>query len=91
MMKFFTAFVVTSAFLFGYIGLSAPAKVEIQPLVPSKIVNSKKINPIKVPNTTCIVSGMEVSHLTLEEYMALCLEQRNWLNIAIDYKGRNII
>ena len=88
MMKFFTAFVVTSAFLFGYTGLSMPSRVEVQPLVPSKIVDSKKINPIKVPDTTCIVSDTEVSILTLEEYMKLCINQRNWLNITIDYEGQ---
>ena len=84
MMKFFAAFLVTSTLLVGASSFAVPTKIEVQSIVPSKIVDSKKIGPIKVPYTACIVSHVEVTHDSLEERMAMCLTKRNWLNINID-------
>ena len=85
MMKFFAAFFVTGTLLMGATNLNIPTKIEVQPLVPSRIVDSKKIEPIKVPHMTCIVNHMEEAHSSLEERMSLCLRRRDWLNINIEY------
>ena len=91
MMKFLAAFCVTSAFLFGIADFGVPStKLELQPLVPSKIVDKKKAPPIRVPHTSCIVSVEGVAH-TLEEHMLLCLSKRNWLEINIDHRDKTII
>jgi hypothetical protein len=83
-MKFFAAFFVTGTLLLGASSVMVTTKTQAQTLVPSKIVDSKKLEPLKVPHNSCIVSGVEVSDIALEEYMKLCLSQRNWLNITFD-------
>jgi len=90
MMKFFTAFLITTALLMGASSFAVPSKPEYQPLVPAKIVDAKKANPIEVPHLGCIVNDAEMSVTNLEEYMALCLTQRNWLNISIEHKSGNL-
>lgn len=85
MMKFLTAFFVTSAFLFGFSEFSTPSKPDLQELVPSKIVDKKKVEPIRVPYTSCIISA-EGTVESIEEYMSLCLDKRNWLQISFEYK-----
>tara|TARA_R110002020_G_scaffold20213_1_gene69142 strand:- start:1160 stop:1450 length:291 start_codon:yes stop_codon:yes gene_type:complete len=89
MMKFFAAFFIMSAILIGANGSVTPIRPEVQVLVPSKIVDTKKIGPIKVPHTSCIVS-VEEEH-TLEEHLNVCLAQRKWLNIDSDTKEQTIL
>ena len=89
-MKFFVAFFITSALLFGFNDTHSSSKVHYQPLTPSTIVDKKKIEPIGVPYVNCIVSdGTEEVDHTLEEYMQVCLDRRQWHKINIDFKGHS--
>ena len=83
MMKFLAAFFTTITFLFGAVSITPPLRTISYDLVPSKIVDKKKIAPIKVPVSDCIVSVEGEAH-TLEEHVEMCLTQRQWLDISID-------
>ena len=84
MMKFLAAFCTSMAFLLGASNFVVPIKPYAQPLVPSRIVDSKKIEPIKVPYVDCIINVEGEADITLEEGMQLCMTKREWLEINID-------
>lgn len=82
-MKFFAAFFATITFLLGANSYGIPTKLHTHELIPSKIVDTKKMDPIKVPHIDCIVNIEGEAH-TLEEHTKVCLIKRRWLKINIE-------
>ena len=89
MAKFFTAFVLTVAFL--WLGADVDAG-QAFPHVPlhkriGPIVLEKNVGVLKVPANNCIVSGGEPGQI-LEQHVLHCTNRRNWLNINfVDREG----
>jgi hypothetical protein len=53
-------------------------------LIPSTIVDKKKLVPIKVPRVDCIITvggEVEEAEIAIEELMATCVGDRKWLKI----------
>jgi hypothetical protein len=84
MMKFLAAFCTSMAFLLGASSFVTPIKPHAEPLVPARIVDTKKIEPIKVPYIGCIINVEGEAGITLEEGMRSCMTKREWLDINID-------
>tara|TARA_R110000824_G_scaffold92217_9_gene223923 strand:+ start:5466 stop:5756 length:291 start_codon:yes stop_codon:yes gene_type:complete len=89
-MKIFTTLGAAIALLLGitnYVAGSPPPTVSYtHEAVPSKIVDKKKAEPIKVPNVDCIVSvgdEAEITEIAIEELMATCVGNRKWLKIKL--------
>jgi len=89
-MKFFIGIFTSIAFLLSAAHMAIPTRLHADDLIPSKIIDKKKIDPIKVPYIDCIVSVEEEAH-TLEEHVAICLDKRTWLKINSDKKGNTIL
>jgi len=57
--------------------------------VPAATINKKKINPIKIPDTSCIVNVVEGDSFELDSLIIKCLNHRHWLMISVDNKTEN--
>jgi hypothetical protein len=88
-MKFFVGVFMGVAFLVGATHMGISTRVHTHNLVPSKIVDKKKIDPIEIPYIDCIVS-VEVPSHTLEEHTVVCLAKRTWLRISVDKEEHTI-
>ncbi len=86
-MKILAAVAITAFVVIGFNNTTVPTRTEAMPLVPSKIVDKKKIEPIRVPFESCILNeGTEEATHTLEEHVATCLNKRMWHNVNIEHR-----
>ena len=82
MIKFFGAFVITTAFLLFIPDTAPDVQAKERIVAPQVIGNKKKIDSIKVPASNCIVNG-EGNEQLFEQHVMRCINKRNWLNINI--------
>ncbi len=90
MFRLFTAMVLITLLSFVANGdIGDRTSTQEHKSVPAAIINKKKVNPIKIPGTDCIVSVEGEDSLKFDSYISKCLNQRNWLKINVVGQAAN--
>jgi hypothetical protein len=85
-MKIFITFAITYAFLALVTTEVDSVKMMVAQEDRPHLDEAKKIEPIKIPATGCIVNVEGERHL-LEQQLESCLKKRQWLKISSETGG----
>lgn len=85
-MKIFISCLTTVAILLGVNESNSliTTRMHATDLIPAKIVDKKKIPPLKVPDDDCIVIRTEGDAAAFEKHAEECFNRYNWLRITFE-------